>query len=195
VRPECRPATTLEFAVGASLKCTARDLKLSFTDAARFAGISSAFVFAGTLVVKADIARASDANACGSSCANARASSAWVFRTLRKEQRVHSIQIPEEFGGSLRFRRDRENFAIRFRIVPGVTQFRIRLEHTVQLCVVSFRIRIWSVIRRDIQSAVVTARQLSSSFHVRKKIVGTRFWSGDENDCASAISSLCRKLG
>ena len=48
-----------------------------------------------------------------------------IFRTPRIKQRIHAIQISQQFRCGLCLRRRHKNFAIRFRGLPGVAQFRI----------------------------------------------------------------------
>jgi hypothetical protein len=110
------------------------------------------------------MARASDANDCGSSCATGRVSSAWSSGRCEKKQRIHSIQIAKRFPGGPHFAWRRKNFAIRLCVVPGIAQFRVRVEHSAQLFVV--RARILCTIGSDIPAVIGTTFQVRLSLAV-----------------------------
>jgi hypothetical protein len=56
-----------------------------------------------------------------------------VFRTVREKQRVHPIQVREHSGSRAGRLRCSKRFAVRFRVVPGRPQLRIRLKCRLQM--------------------------------------------------------------
>lgn len=57
-----------------------------------------------------------------------------VFRTTREKQCIHPIQVRERSGSRAGRFRCCKRIAIRSRVVPGCSQFRIRLERPLQTC-------------------------------------------------------------